>query len=1281
MASNSYGVKDEDGDRVDWLEILNDSSESVDLAGWGLSDRASEPFAWVFPSHLLGPGDTLIVYASGKDRKVQGAPFHSNFKLSADGEYLGLHQVGGDLSYHYSPEYPRQVADVSYGLPLDTYAVFVEQGVACEVGVPVSDSDFASNFSNWKTRSQVFSGSSWQAQAHTGVGYDTNASYGSLLGDGGDILDRLRTHQRSVCLRVPFIVADPSNVLSLRLRMKWDDGFAAYINGDEIAAVAAPASPEWNSLATGNRNEALNNSWTEWTIPAASLSLQAGANVLAVHGFNVSTGSSDFLLLPLLDGNLKQGTGDLEATWFLVPTPDAANGMGGALGPQLAEPSDKIDQPTGQSSSPRTAVSVQVSETIYPLASVICYYRTMFASESQVAMNDHGVAPDLVADDGVFSAWLPTGGPENGEMLRWRFEALDTMAGVGRAPAFIDPHDSDEYFGSVALNGEISSSQLSVLHWFIDDAAAANTRSGTRASFYYLGEFYDNVSVNLHGQTSSGFPKKSYDVDFNRGNRFLWQEGERRVKDINLLTNYADRAKVRNTLSQEMGMRTGTVYHFCSPVRVEQNGNFYGVWDLMEDADDRMLERNGLDPNGAFYKMYNKLTSSSSGVEKKTRRDERNNDLQRLIDGLHPSVSLSARRRWAYDHVNIPATINYLVTRQFNSDRDHGHKNYFLYRDTENSGEWRPIVWDVDLSQGHNYTGRKGYFDDELIYYNPLNAGSLDNRLYNLVFEAPELREMFLRRFRTVMDDLLEPPGTVNGLMETRMREISAKIDPDPADPSAWTDGDKDFSKWGSWGRRNRCREDVEEVISGYLQPRRQFLFNQDSGSRPRLGGDPIPDSPQANEFGMVSIQSVDYLPSSGSQLDEYLVLKNQLGVAVDLSGWTLSGAIDHKIEAGTVVPSGSGSATAQYRGLLYVVKDAASFRGRSSSPRGSQRRLVQGNYQGQFSARGESVELRDEIGVLIASFSYEGNPGLLQQALRISEISYHAADPSDAELLAMPGVKSSDFEFIELLNISDEVIELNGAYFSNGIDFTFPPLQLQPDARVVVAANPAALSFRYGGLSAELLGPYAGSLNGSGERIELSDAVGEVIVDFSFKDGWYPATDGLGRSLVARNPRGTASGGFGEAEEWAISLEPFGSPGEVGTGFAQSYYGWDNLHFTSLERDDLLIAGPNADPDRDGMSNFLEYALGGNPRVKDRAGIVFAWMDGKAGVRFRRPLNAIDLEYVLMSGDGLASWSPVDAMDGEAGGVADGYEELILAEQNPPTAASGFLRLRVEWR
>ncbi len=69
MSSNGATLADENGDSPDWIELYNSSPSRVDLDGWGLSDNPDRPFKWRFREATLGPGDFLLIYASGKDRQ------------------------------------------------------------------------------------------------------------------------------------------------------------------------------------------------------------------------------------------------------------------------------------------------------------------------------------------------------------------------------------------------------------------------------------------------------------------------------------------------------------------------------------------------------------------------------------------------------------------------------------------------------------------------------------------------------------------------------------------------------------------------------------------------------------------------------------------------------------------------------------------------------------------------------------------------------------------------------------------------------------------------------------------------------------------------------------------------------------------------------------------------------------------------------------------------------------------------------------------------------------
>lgn len=1277
MADNDRTLKNDFDEDADWIEIHNNGTVAVDLAGWRLTDDATKLSKWIFPSRMIAADEYMIVFADDHNRKVTGQPLHTNFGLSKGGEYLALIRPDGSKATEFAAKFPAQARDISYGFPENQTVIVAPQEAACQVGVPVSQADYDADFVDWKTTTTNFTGTSWQA-AQTGVGFDSDtASYGTLISNtGGDISARMETYARSACLRVPFQVTNPATVTSLRLRMKYDDGFTAWINGTQVASAAAPATPLWNSLATTNRNETLNNSWTDYTIPAASLSLVVGTNMLAIQGFNINPSSSDFLLLPVLEVNY---TISGSATYFAVPTPGARNGTGAPIGPMITAATSTLARPTGDSSSPTATVTATVSKTVNAVNknSVKLYYRTMYGTETTVTMIDTGAAPDEKANDNIYSATLPTTDPTAGQMLRWRFEAADNIGNIGRAPVYYNATDYDQYYGAVAVNVGEATSQLPVLHHFLETATGADTRAGTRGSIYYLGRFYDNVAINLHGQTSASFPKKSYDLDFNGDNRFVWKEdAARTAKDINLITNYADKTKFRNTLAHEIGALAATPYHFAFPIRVQRNGAFHGVMDMVEDGDDRMLERNGLNPDGALYKMYDALASSST-AEKKTRKTEDKTDLNALIAGLNPSTALATRRTFAYDNVDIPAAVNYLAVRQLNSDRDHGHKNYYMYRDTGVTNEWHPIIWDVDLTFGHEYDSSSGYFKDAIISTVPLAPTQNDNnRLYKLLSESPEFRAMYVRRYRTLMDTFLQPAGTSNGWMETRMRAIVATVDPDPA-VSTWTDGDLDAAKWGVWGRGLKPREETEYVINNYIAPRRTFLYNTGTDRQLYGGVTPIPDNAQTDVAGMVAFDSYDYHPALQTQ--EYVILKNTTAQAVDISGWKLSGGIAHTFEGGTVIPPGDGSAASDYQGLLHVVKNAAAFRARATGPTGGQRRLIQGNYTGQLSARGESVELRNAAGLLIASFSYPGAPTPLQTALRVTEIQYHAKDPTTAELAALPNATADNYEYVEFANISGAAIDLSGASFSQGLVHTFPSgTTLAGGARLIVAADPAAFAVRYPSFGATVLGPYEDDLDNGGERIELTDASGEVILDFEYKDGWYPATDGNGRSIVLRDTA-TAYNDFGNAISWAISSGPFGTPGAAETSFASNYYGWDNFHFTEAERENLAISGPSVDSDGDGKPNFLEYALCSDPRKYDAPRTSYEASDGKPGIRFTRPSDAIDLTFSLEAADSPAGpWAVVDSTSTTPASVGSGMETLVLHETTAPAGTKHFLRLKI---
>ena len=129
VARNTNGITDEDGDRTDWIELFNPNGQPFDLTGCSLSDNPADPAKWAFPAQISIPaGGYLVVFASSKNRAAPGLPLHTSFSIASAGEYLGFTDASGNVISSFSPSYPPQSANVSWGVistvPSLRYAAF-----------------------------------------------------------------------------------------------------------------------------------------------------------------------------------------------------------------------------------------------------------------------------------------------------------------------------------------------------------------------------------------------------------------------------------------------------------------------------------------------------------------------------------------------------------------------------------------------------------------------------------------------------------------------------------------------------------------------------------------------------------------------------------------------------------------------------------------------------------------------------------------------------------------------------------------------------------------------------------------------------------------------------------------------------------------------------------------------------------------------------------------------------------------------------------------------------
>ncbi|MCP5528043.1 MAG: lamin tail domain-containing protein [Verrucomicrobiales bacterium] len=115
LADNGNGIRDEDADREDWIELLNLGPDPLDLDGWYLTDDGGNLTKWRLPARLLDVNAYLLVWASGKDRAPAAGELHANFKLSSGGEYLALVDPDGRVVSAFGPAFPEQRENISYG--------------------------------------------------------------------------------------------------------------------------------------------------------------------------------------------------------------------------------------------------------------------------------------------------------------------------------------------------------------------------------------------------------------------------------------------------------------------------------------------------------------------------------------------------------------------------------------------------------------------------------------------------------------------------------------------------------------------------------------------------------------------------------------------------------------------------------------------------------------------------------------------------------------------------------------------------------------------------------------------------------------------------------------------------------------------------------------------------------------------------------------------------------------------------------------------------------------
>ncbi len=314
----------------DFIELYNPHANPVDLSGMYLTNNpVTQP-----GKHKIGPlsfiagGGYAVFWADNSND-----PGHVGFRLSADGGMIGL--FDSQLKEIDKILYGPQTTDVSQGrapdgadsfdfLPLPTPGVanpsvrtitttttLVNERADKRVLVPAGTITISDDWKGGKP----FNDSGWTlcTGGAGGVGYERDSGYQSLITLDTEAQMYGSGKNNSCYIRVPFTV--DANVLAdineLMLKVRYDDGFVAYLNGKEVARANYTGTASWDSHADSAIEASVQDFDAYIDIYQYRGDLKAGANILAIHGMNASTTSSDFLISVALDAVSVRVEGEL----------------------------------------------------------------------------------------------------------------------------------------------------------------------------------------------------------------------------------------------------------------------------------------------------------------------------------------------------------------------------------------------------------------------------------------------------------------------------------------------------------------------------------------------------------------------------------------------------------------------------------------------------------------------------------------------------------------------------------------------------------------------------------------------------------------------------------------------------------------------------------------------------------------------------------------------------------------------------------------------------------
>ena len=250
-----------------------------------------------------------------------------------------------------------------------------------------------------------------------------------------------------------------------------------------------------------------------------------------------------------------------------------------------------------------------------------------------------------------------------------------------------------------------------------------------------------------------------------------------------------------------------------------------------------------------------------------TKKDPDESDyapLQAFLDGV--ALSGNAERDFLLGNADLPKMINYAAVTAIIEHHDSSSKNFDLAQNPV-TGRWTILPWDLDHTLGNGCCSVLSQF------VTPAEPGDKVSELMAAILAVPQWREMYFRRLRTLVNDILAP-GRMEAVYDSRIG---------PAEPVITLD----YTRW------------PYPTAPSYTKYR-QFLFTAIAARRTAFASDARVPGNQPATPGMV-INEIQHSPTGGDTA-EFVEIYNPNSQAIDLAGWTLTGGPTLTVQPGTVI-------------------------------------------------------------------------------------------------------------------------------------------------------------------------------------------------------------------------------------------------------------------------------------------------------------------------------------------------------------------------------------------